>query len=40
MTARRPGLVAHIIEEQTLEKPMRRTDPVNYGYDGPPARTL
>ena len=40
MTARRPGLVAHVIEEQTLEKPMRRIDPVNHGYDGPPARNL
>jgi hypothetical protein len=35
MTARRPGLVAHVIEEQTIEKPMRRIDPVNHGCDGP-----
>src|SRR5881296_737370 len=40
MIARTPGLVAHVIEEQTREKPMRRIDPVNHGYDGPPARTL
>src|SRR4030095_14659053 len=29
MIARTPGLVAHVIEEQTREKPMRRIDPVN-----------
>jgi citrate synthase len=40
MIARTPGLVAHVIEEQTREKPMRRIDPVNHGYDGPPARTI
>ena len=40
MIARTPGLIAHVIEEQTREKPMRRIDPVNHGYDGPPARTL
>src|SRR5205809_1343704 len=40
MIARTPGLVAHVIEEQTREKPMRRIDPVNHGYDGPPARSL
>jgi citrate synthase len=40
MIARTPGLVAHVIEEQTREKPMRRIDPVNHGYDGPPARRL
>ena len=38
MIARTPGLIAHVIEEQTREKPMRRIDPVNHGYDGPPAR--
>ena len=38
MTPRTPGLIAHVIEEQTREKPMRRIDPVNHGYDGPPAR--
>jgi citrate synthase len=40
MIARTPGLVAHVIEEQTRERPMRRIDPVSHGYDGPPARTL
>jgi citrate synthase len=40
MIARTPGLVAHVIEEQTRERPMRRIDPVNHGYDGPAARTL
>lgn len=40
MIARTPGLVAHVVEEQTREKPMRRIDPVNHGYDGPPSRKL
>jgi succinyl-CoA synthetase alpha subunit len=40
MIARTPGLVAHVIEEQTREKPMRRIDPVNHGYDGPASRNL
>jgi succinyl-CoA synthetase alpha subunit len=40
MIARTPGLVAHVIEEQTREKPMRRIDPVNHGYDGPPPRNF
>src|SRR4029434_1790048 len=40
MIARTPGLVAHVIEEQTRERPMRRIDPVNHGYDGPPPRSL
>lgn len=35
MIARAPGLVAHVVEEQTREKPMRRIDPVNHAYDGP-----
>ena len=35
MIARMPGLVAHVTEEQTREKPMRRIDPVNHAYDGP-----
>src|SRR5205809_1402630 len=38
MIARAPGLVAHVLEEQTREKPMRRIYPVNHGYDGPAAR--
>src|ERR1043165_4841446 len=40
MMARTPGLVAHVIEEQTRERPMRRIDPVNHGYDGPTPRKL
>ena len=40
MIARTPGLIAHVIEEQTREKPMRRIDPVNHGYEGPPSRSL
>src|SRR6516225_8086986 len=40
MIARTPGLVAHVIEEQSRERPMRRIDPVNHGYDGPRARSL
>ncbi|CAN5483280.1 hypothetical protein BH09PLA1_BH09PLA1_02090 [soil metagenome] len=35
MIARTPGLVAHVVEEQMREKPMRRIDPVNHAYDGP-----
>jgi succinyl-CoA synthetase alpha subunit len=40
MIARTPGLVAHVIEEQTREKPMRRIDPVKHGYDGPTLRNI
>jgi citrate synthase len=40
MIARTPGLVAHVLEEQTREKPMRRIDPVKHGYDGPAPRGL
>ena len=40
MIARTPGLIAHVIEEQTREKPMRRIDPVNHGYDGPAPRMI
>ncbi len=40
MIARTPGLVAHVVEEQTREKPMRRIDPVNHGYDGPAPRSV
>jgi citrate synthase len=40
MIARTPGLVAHVIEEQGREKPMRRMDPVKHGYDGPPPRSV
>ena len=38
--ARVPGLVAHVYEERTREKPMRRIDPGNYTYDGPATRDL
>ena len=40
MIARTPGLTADVIEEQTREKPMRRIEPVNYGYDGPAPRAV
>ena len=40
MIARTPGLVAHVTEEQTREKPMRRIDPVKHGYDGPPPQSV
>src|SRR5438477_1039953 len=40
MIARTPGLVTHVIEEQARERPMRRIDPVNHGYDGPPPRSM
>src|SRR5205814_89094 len=40
MIARTPGLIAHVIEEQTREKPMRRIDPVKHGYDGAPPRKV
>jgi citrate synthase len=34
MMARVPGLIAHIREEQTRERPMRVIDPRNQSYDG------
>ena len=40
MIARMPGLVAHVHEEKTRQRPMRRIDPVNHSYDGPAARPL
>jgi succinyl-CoA synthetase alpha subunit len=40
MIARTPGLITHVLEEQTREKPMRRIDPVNHGYDGPAPGSL
>lgn len=40
MIARSAGLIAHATEERTREKPMRRIDPVNHEYDGPPDRSL
>lgn len=38
--ARLPGLVAHVYEEQSREKPMRRIHPTSHAYDGPKPRTL
>jgi citrate synthase len=40
MIASTPDLVTHVIEEQSREKPMRRIDPLNHGYDGPPPRRM
>lgn len=40
MIARLPGLVAHIVEEKTRQKPMRKIDPSQYEYDGPEERAL
>lgn len=38
--ARLPGLVAHIYEEQTREKLMRKIDPTDHSYDGPGDREI
>jgi citrate synthase len=38
--ARVPGLVAHIHEEQTRERPMRRIHPTEFSYDGPRSREI
>ncbi len=38
--ARVPGLVAHIHEEQTRERPMRRIHPSDHTYDGHAPRDL
>lgn len=38
--ARVPGLVAHIVEEQTRQKPMRKIHPTDSVYDGPEERKL
>jgi citrate synthase len=38
--SRVPGMVAHIHEEQTRMKPMRKIDPENFEYDGPPERSV
>lgn len=40
MIARMPGLIAHVVEEQTRCKPMRKIDPENHEYDGPAPRTF
>ena len=38
--ARVPGLVAHVAEEQTRERPMRSIHPTDHGYDGPDPREM
>ena len=38
--ARIPGLTAHVYEEMTKEKPMRRISPTHHGYDGVAERKL
>ena len=38
--SRSAGLVAHVYEEQTRMRPMRRIDPVAHEYDGPPDRKV
>jgi citrate synthase len=40
MIARLPGLVAHVWEEKTRMRPMRRYNPYQYEYDGPEERSL
>ncbi len=38
--ARVPGLVAHVHEEKTRMRPMRKIHPSDFEYDGPPEREL
>ena len=38
--ARVAGMAAHIQEERARERPMRRIDPTDHEYDGPPERDL
>lgn len=40
IVSRVPGLVAHADEERTRHSPMRRIDPKDHVYDGPPERRL
>ncbi len=40
MVARITGILAHANEEITRMTPMRRIDPVDHAYDGPPMRNL
>jgi citrate synthase len=40
MVARITGILAHAQEEQERMPPMRRIDPVDHGYNGPPQRKL
>ena len=36
--ARLPGWLAHVLEERTRERPMRRLEPSSWEYDGPAER--
>ena len=38
--ARVPGLMAHINEEKSRMRPMRRIHPTDHEYDGPPSRSI
>jgi citrate synthase len=38
--SRTVGLTAQVYEEMTRERPMRKIDPANHEYDGPPERDL
>jgi len=38
--ARVPGLVAHIQEERSRMRPMRKIDPQDFEYDGPAERKV
>ena len=38
--SRVPGLVAHIVEEMSRERPMRRIDVKSHEYDGPAERPV
>ena len=38
--ARIPGQIAHIYEEITREKPVRKIHPTDHEYDGPPEREI
>lgn len=38
--ARVPGLVAHVHEEKTRMRPMRKIHPADFEYDGPPERKM
>ncbi|MHC4219337.1 MAG: citryl-CoA lyase [Planctomycetota bacterium] len=40
MIARVPGLIAQSLEEQQRQRPMRKIDPTNHVYDGPPPRSI
>lgn len=40
MISRVPGLLAHVFEEMTEQKPMRKVDPSDFGYIGPPERHI